>query len=136
MKKLTSILLAFVLIFCVSCGSEGSLDSLWESARYTSDATVGSGASSVTLVVEAGEKAVTLTVLTDRATLGEALYELELVNDATFFDVCNGIKADWDKDAAYWAFYVGEELAMYGIGDAQAVTSGNPTYKLVYVYTK
>ncbi len=42
----------------------------------------------------------------------------------------NGMVADWDKDQAYWAFYVGDEYASVGV-DRINVTQ-DAVYKLVY----
>ena len=129
--KLTSLLalMLVAVLLLASCGGE-EVPSLWDSATYTSDTAVGSGATSVTVSIEAEDKVVTLTVNTDKQTLGEALFELDLINDASFFDTANGMKADWDKDSAYWAFYIGEEYQMIGVGDA-TLTSG-AAYRLVY----
>lgn len=133
MRTAASLLALLMLVVCVvSCGEKVEATGLWENATYLSDTTVGEGANTVTVIITAEEKTVTLTVKTDKATLGEALYEHGIINDATFFDTCIGMKADWDKDAAYWAFYVGDETAQYGVGDERAVTTGNPTYKIVY----
>ncbi len=131
--KMTAVLLISVLLLCFSaCDEKLDATGLWENAIYLSDTTVGEGANSVKLEIVAGEQSVTLTVLTNEATLGEALYQCGIVNDPIFFDTCNGILADWNNDQAYWAFYVNGELAMYGIGDAQAVTENAPEYKLIY----
>ena len=132
-KITSSLLLVILLLFsAVACADKAGTSGLWKNAAYTADATLGEGAHTVTVKVTAEEKTVTFTIRTDKATLGEALCELGLINDASFFDTCNGIKADWDKDQAYWAFYVGEEYASYGVGDQKAVTTGEPVYKLVY----
>lgn len=133
MKIGTSLLLIAILIFCVaSCGENADEAGLWANATYQGDTTLGSGANTVRVEVTAADKTVVLTLKTDKATLGEALFELNLINDVAFFNVCNGITADWDKDKAYWAFYVGDEMAMYGVNDAKAVTTGTPTYKITY----
>ena len=42
----------------------------------------------------------------------------------------NGVKADFNKDGAYWAVYVDGEYGQYGV-DAQPVTDGS-TYAFVY----
>ncbi len=129
-KITTSWFLIAIFLFCtVSCAEK--ID-LWETATYRSDVTLGDGANTVKVEFTAEDQTVVFTIKTDKATLGEALFEHGLVNDPVFFDVCNGIKADWEKHQAYWAFYVGDEIASYGIGDAKAVTTDAPTYKLVY----
>ncbi len=135
MKITSSLLLIAMLLFCaVSCAEKVDTNELWESATYSSDTVIGEGANTVNVEITAGDKTVKLTIKTDKATLGEALFEHGLVNDASFFNVCNGITADWDKEQAYWSFYVGNETAVanYGINDEKSVTSGEPVYRLVY----
>ncbi len=131
MKKIisTAAVLVLVLLLAVGCGKEQPTG-LWADATYTEDATVGTGAKTVTVAVCAEDKTVTLTVKTDKETLGAALYELELVNDPSFFDTMNGIKADWNANSAYWAFYVGDDYASVGINET--VINGGETYKFVY----
>ena len=132
--KTTALLLLAVmmLLLAVSCGQKVNAEGLWENATYLSDTTVGEGANTVTVMIKAGEQSITLTVKTDKATLGEALYELEIINDPSFFDTCNGILASWDQDQAYWGFCQNGEMLPYGVGDEKATTAGNPTYELVY----
>ena len=103
---------------------------LWTTAKYLEDTTVGEGAKTVLVDIEADGKKLTLTVKTDKATLGEALFELGIINDASFFDTANGIKADWSADQAYWGFYQGDDYMMVGVGDA--AISGGEHYRLVY----
>ncbi len=132
--KLTSVVLLIVIIAlgAVSCTEKVDTDALWENATYTSDTTLGSGANTVKVEISLGDKSVTLTVNTDKATLGEALYENGLVNDPTFFDTCNGMNIDFDKYQAYWGFYVDGSLALYGINDAEAATTSDAAYKIAY----
>ena len=137
MKKTTvktlSFILSVVFILClVSCNepAEEVKTGIWENAAYTKDEVVGEGAKEVKIDVVAEGKTITLTVKTDKATLGEALYELGLINDASFFDVLIGIKADWNLDQAYWAFYKGDEMMMVGVGDTDI--SGGEHYRFVY----
>lgn len=133
MKIGASLLLVVMLLFCaVSCAEKVDAVGLWENATYLSDTTLGDGANTVKVALTVEEKTITFTIQTDKATLGEALFEHKLINDASFFDTFNGMKADWDKDQAYWAFYVGDEYASFGICDAQAVTTGELTYKIAY----
>ena len=135
MKTATKItiltVLSIVMILCaVSCGEKVDATGLWENATYLKDTTVGEGEKTVLVDIEAGDRSVTITVKTDKATLGEALYEHGIINDASFFDTANGIKADWNADKAYWAFYEGEDFMMVGVGEAKI--SGGEHYRLVY----
>jgi hypothetical protein len=91
---------------------------------------VGKGEKTVTLTVEAADQSITITLKTDKATLGEAMYEQKLINDASFFNVLNGIEASWEKDKAYWAFYEGETMMPHGVNDEKI--SGGESYRFVY----
>ena len=126
-----SLTLTLALILCLAaCGSTAAKEELWESATYTKDTTLGNGAKTATVEYQIGEEKITFTIKTDKETLGAALYELGLINDASFFDTLNGIKADWDANSAYWAFYVGDDYAM--VGANETVIQGGETYKFVY----
>ncbi len=132
-KIIAALLLAAMLSLCATaCSKKADTAALWKHATYPSDTALGEGANTVAVELVVGEHSVTLTLNTDKATLGEALFEHGLVNDPVFFDTCNGIKANWDKHKAYWSFYVDGEVALFGIGDAEAVTSGAPSYQIVY----
>ena len=111
-------------------GEEIAAEGLWKTATYRKNATVGEGSKSVEVDVEAEGKKITITVKTDASTLGKALFDAKIINDASFFDTCNGIKADWDADKAYWAFYVGKDYASVGVDAAEI--SGGEHYRLVY----
>lgn len=118
-----------IMLLCfVACHS--ATNGLWTNAKYLSDTTLGDGSKTVQFDVEAEGQKITITLKTDAETLGEAMYAEKLVNDASFFNVLNGIEASWEKDMAYWAFYKGEELMMHGIGD-EPITDG-ANYRFVY----
>ena len=126
-----SVILSIICLFCfIYCEEKVEASGLWENATYLSDITLGDGEKTVSFTVEAEDKVITITLKTDKATLGEAMYEHGLVNDATFFDTLNGIKADWNKDQAYWGFYQGEEFMMVGINDTEII--GGESYRFVY----
>ncbi len=129
-KILTVILLVTIVMSMAACGNKVDREGLWENATYVKDTTVGDGEKTVKCDVVVGENSITITVKTDAATFGEALYENELINDPSFFDTCNGIKADWNKDQAYWAFYNGENYMDVGVD--KATISGGEHYRLVY----
>ena len=107
-----------------------SATGLWANATYLEDTTLGEGSKSVSFAVEAEGQKITINLKTDAATLGEAMYDNELVDNASFFSILNGIEASWEKDMAYWAFYQGEDLMMHGIGD-EPITDG-ANYRFVY----
>ncbi len=133
LKLGAAILCTLMTVFCfVACETQMTdTDTLWENASYREDATVGKGAKAVTVIIEAAEKKMTLTLHTDKSTLGEALFEEKLVNDASYFNTLNGIRADYNEDKAYWAFYDKDGGYMpHGIGDEKI--SGGESYKFVY----
>ena len=126
-----SILLALSCLLCfVSCDEKAEKTGLWETATYLSDVTLGDGAKTVSFDVEAEGQIIAITLKTDKNTLGEAMFELGLINDASFFNILNGIEASWEKDQAYWAFYQGEDMMMVGVNDTEI--SGGEHYRFVY----
>ena len=96
----------------------------------TANTTVGDGAKSVSFTVEADGKIITITLKTDKDTLGEAMFEQDLINDASFFNVLNGMEASWEKDQAYWAFYEGDTMMPYGVNDQEI--NGGESFRFVY----
>ena len=122
--------LLLVAVFCLASCNKIDAEGLWENATYRKDVTVGEGSKTVKITVEAENQYIIITLKTDKAKLGDALYSEGLINDASFFNVLNGIKADWDKDQAYWAFYQGEEYMMAGVNDT--AISGGESYRFVY----
>lgn len=131
LRQTTAVILVAVVLMCLAaCAAKVPAEGLWENATYRSDTTVGKGAKEVMIDVEAGEQKVTITVKTDAEKLGDALYAEGLINDASFFDTLNGIKADWDADKAYWGFYKGDEYMMVGVNDTAIV--GGEHYRFVY----
>lgn len=129
-----SVVLSLACLVCLfSCEKQEEnvqQGGLWENATYSADAEVGEGARTVTFTVEAEEKIITITLKTDKENLGEAMFEHGLINDASFFNVLNGIEASWEKDQAYWAFYEGDNMMPYGVNDQKI--EGGESYRFVY----
>ena len=149
MKRLLLILVSLLLVFACAfsmfaCdfgeeettaetlaeGEKVEAVGLWENATYFANTTIGEGAKTVSFTVEADGKMITITIKTDKATLGEAMFEHKLINDASFFDKLNGIEASWEKDQAYWAFYEGETMMPHGVNDENI--DGGESYRFVY----
>jgi len=136
MKKIVSSLsvvtLLLVCLFSVGCQAEPQVTGIWADATYSEDTALGEGATTMTVVVSAEEKEVTLTVNTDQKTVGAALVEVGVVEDADgdgLFTVVNGMTADYNVDQTYWAFYENDAYANQGMD----TTTIDPavTYKLV-----
>ena len=113
------ILLSALLILCLVSCRETKTD-FWKDAIYTEDTTLGTGEKTITVTVEAEEKSVVFTVKTDKATLGDALVENQLVEGeqgdyGLYIKSVNGMRADYEKDGCYWSVLIGEESAMTGV---------------------
>lgn len=140
MKKILSTLALICLITAltlslVACFNTVDAEGLWENATHRRDKSFGSGDTTISVVVEAGEDSVTFTVKTDKQTLADALTEHELIAGEmgayglSVYTV-NGMEADFTKDSAYWAVYIGEEYAMTGVSFIEIEDGAE--YKLVY----
>ena len=135
LTALVAILLVFATVFSLASCNTVPKEGLWENATYRADTTLGKGAKTFSLIVEAGEQSVTFTVKTDEEMLDKALLGVELIQgeDSQYgltVITVNGIDAVWERDNAYWAIYIGEDYAPVGISSIE-VESG-ATYKLVW----
>lgn len=141
-KRLLSIisvilLMASVLCFA-SCGSSKiDKEGLWANATYLEDKEFGSGSKTVVVEVKIADKSVNFTIHTDKATVGEALTEHNLIAGdegpyGLYVKVVNGITADYDVDQSYWSFSINGEMALTGVDST--VIDEKATYQ--WVYTK
>ena len=140
MKKVLNMTVAIVLMMAFAvclcaCGKTTDTDALWETATYGEDKEFGNGAKTVNIEVKAGDRSVTFTIHTDKDTVGEALFEHNLIDGddgayGLYVKVVNGITADYDVDQSYWAFYINGETAMTGV-DGETITEG-AAYRLEY----
>lgn len=136
--KTVSVLLVSLMLFSalfVSCAEKKELGELWKDAVYTEDVTLGEGNKEVKVTVKAGEDEIVITLKTDAKTLGEALLSNKIVEGdnseyGLYIKKVNGIRADYDKDKAYWGFYKGGELMMSGVDSTDI--SGGEAFELVY----
>jgi hypothetical protein len=138
-KTLSSIVLVIFVFTCLfnftACVNEAENTDLWKDAVYLSDTEIGSGEKVLRLRVEAEDKAVTLTVNTDAATVGAALLENGIVSGddseyGLYIKTVNGILADYSVDQSYWAFYIDDNMAATGVDGAELDES--VLYRLVY----
>ena len=135
-KRLVSWLLCMMLIVAmalttVGCGTDeknGSQQATEQNAD--SNVTVlGEGKTEFDFtVVDKDGNATEFEIHTDKATVGEALLELNLIaGDESEYGLyvkqVNGITADYDVDQTYWAFYVNDAYATAGV-DTTAVEAG------------
>ena len=133
LKTLLSLLLLALLVCLTACG--GVDDDLWANATYTTDTTLGTGATTIYVEVIVEEHKVTFTILTDEAILADALMAVDLVDGEVsqyglYMKVVNGITADYDIDQSYWAVSVNGEYADSGVSYIDVVAG--TTYQLTY----
>ena len=143
--RISSVVISFVLIaamaFCMtSCGkTETPTDTSSPVSQVQTVANeLGEGNTQFKLAVtDADGKVENFVVKTDKTTVGDALLEVNLISGSDseyglMVDTVNGIKADWDTDKAYWAFYIDGEYAQTGVSQTD-ITSGS---EYSFVYTK
>lgn len=133
-KKILSMLVCVLLAAALALGTLGCTkapEATEPSVVTMQDgATLGTGATAFTFtVVDTEGKETTVTIKTDKTTVGEALVELGLVagEDSEFglyVKTVNGITLDYDTDGKYWAFYIDGEYAMTGV-DSTEITAGS-----------
>ena len=127
MKKAWAMMLVLVLVLCsVGCGSTGG--AVQEEKPVVSDGqTIGEGSKTFAAqIVNLDGSEISFTVKTDKAVVGEALQELGVLKGeegpyGLYIKMVNGIPLDYEKDGAYWAFYVDGAYAMTGVDETQIV---------------
>ncbi len=153
-KKHLSLFLCMMLIAAMALVTTGCNDNtktqdstVTEQTAATDTAQTEQTAAEDTSVVGEGNTVFTFSVVdadgvetffevhTDKATVGEALLENNLIEGETsdyglYVKVVNGVKADYDADGAYWAFYVDGEYAQSGV-DTTNIEEGK-TYTFKY----
>ena len=136
MKKVTSLILAIMLVFSftfiIACNTDtshnsttpSSQSSIWNSATYQENTELGNGTKVISVEIKAEDKSVTLTVKTDCETLGEALKEHSLIQGENgLYTVVNGMTADWNVDKTYWALTENGVMCMEG-ADTLEISDG------------
>ena len=125
-KKLIIALIAFVAIIGVVAG-------IWFATRPTAEAPAEDGLKFTVMVVHSDGAEKTFEYEAEGGNLGPFLAEKGLIVESEskgLYNIVDGETADWNVDQSYWAFYIGEEMAMYGMDDA--VIHDGDVFKLVY----
>ena len=110
--------------------TEESVDNTGTDDISTEATVLGEGAKQFAFTVIDGEgKETVFTIHTDKELVGEALIELALIEGedgpyGLYVKTVNGITMDYEKDKAYWAFYVNGEYATSGV-DTTEITEGD-----------
>lgn len=132
MRKLLSVIGCFVLIAAMALNFTGCADNNISMETIVATETVGTAFTFVVTDLDGNETSFPIT--TDKTTVGAALLDEGLISgtDSEYglmVDTVNGVKADWDADQTYWAFYIDGEYAMTGV-DQTDITPGS-TYSFV-----
>ena len=127
MKKYLAFLLALLLMLgAVGCAGVGGEDTQGEPVVHDGE-TIGTG--SKTFAAQIGDldgSEIAFTVKTDKTTVGEALQELGVLQGeegpyGLYIKAVNGKPLDYEKDGAYWAFYVDGAYATAGVDETDIV---------------
>ncbi len=103
LKSTLLILLSLVFVVCaVACSKPVEQTGLWENATYLKDTELGEGATEIFVDVVAENQMITFTINTDKTNLGDALFEHQLIDDASYFVKMNGMLADYTANEAWW----------------------------------
>ena len=122
--RIAVLILSLLTVLCFVACADVNTTGAWEGATYTANKTLGEGAKTVTVVITAEEQSLTLTIRTDKATLGEALREHMLIEDDNgLIHTINGIQADWNNGGWWWKFTKNGEMMMEG-ADTTAIANG------------
>lgn len=131
-RKMTSWLLCMMLIVAMAltagCG-EKKQDDTKPGQEISQENVLGEGQTQFSFtVVDKDGNETAFEIHTDKATVGEALLELDLIageegSFGLYVKTVNGITADYDTDGTYWAFYINGEYAMTGV-DSTNVEAG------------
>ena len=132
--RVSALLLAALTLVFALAGCRGTTDP-WKSATYTEDTSFGDGAHTLTLTVTVDDNTVVFTVHTDAANVKDALLEQDLIDGEQqaigyMMTHLNGIRADYDKDGAYWAFCQNGKYMSTGIDSTPS--EGDAAYEFVY----
>lgn len=131
LRKWLSCILCMVLIAAMALVTTGCKDSGTSESEGTvgknlelpvkDGSELGNGETAFELLIADKDGNEThVTIHTDKTIVGEALQEIGLLEGeegsyGLYVKSVNGIRADYDKDGVYWAFYIGDEYATGGI---------------------
>lgn len=109
--------------------------SVWSNATYTKNISFGEGENNFFFEVVVGDHSVTFFINTDETVVGKALLAHEIIagdegDFGLYVKTVNGMLADYDIDASYWAFYKDGEMMMTGV-DMTDIENG-AHYEMVY----
>ncbi len=126
---LCGVLMAALALTLVGCDDKNTPADTSVSAETVAPTVLGTGSTVFTFTVADGEGRETVyEIHTDKALVGEALLELELIAGdpgpyGLYVKTVADIRADYDKDGTYWSFYMNGKYATSGV-DTTTITPG------------
>lgn len=86
-------------------------------------------------VVDKEGKLSEFAINTDETTVGAALKKIDMIRGkegayGLYVTVVNSIKAEYETDGCYWAFYIGNELATTGVDSVEIVEGTVYTFRV------
>ncbi len=136
------VLIAAIALFTTACNDNKTNDDTTTttnsavSTTESPEATVlGEGKTKFNFTVTDLEgKETAFEINTDKKTVGEALLDLKLIageqgDYGLYVKTVNGTTLDYDKDGAYWAFYVNGEYGTTGVDATDIVAGTTYTFK-------
>lgn len=145
-KKALSFILCIVLIAAIALFTTACNDNKTNDTPTTTESTVSATDAPKATVLGKGETKFSFTVTdlegketvfeinTNKKTVGEALLELELIkgeegNPGLLVNTVNSKTLDYNKDGAYWAFYIDGEYATSGVDTTEIVSGTSYAFK-------
>ncbi len=123
------VLIAATALFATGCGNNASETAEPTTVTMENGAVLGEGAKQFTFTVVDGEgNETTATINSDADTVGEALQALNLIagepgDYGLYVKEVTGIRAVYEENSTYWAFYINGEYGMSGV-DTTAIEPG------------
>lgn len=145
-KKALSFILCIVLIAAIALFTTACNDNKTNDTPTTTGNAVSTTEAPKATVIGKGDTKFNFTVVdlegnetafeinTDKKTVGEALLDLKLIEGedgqyGLYVKTVNGTTLDYDKDGAYWAFYVNGEYGTSGVDTTDIVAGTTYTFK-------
>ena len=130
------VLIAAMALFATGCSNNASEPVEPTTVTMENGAVLGEGAKSFTFTVVDGEgNETTVTVNSDAGTVGEALQELKLIDGeqgdyGLYVKEVTGIRAVYEENSTYWAFYINGEYGMSGVDTTDIEPGASYAFKV------
>lgn len=131
MKKTLLIIIAVLTVFALVLG--GCAQSVTNNNPADNDGQKAEKSFTVIVVHKDGTEKTFNYTTSSTDNLGPVLVAKGLIvesSSAGLYNVVDGETADWNVDQSYWAFYIGDTMAMQGMNDT-SINDGD-TFKLIY----